>query len=90
MEGILAWIIAAFLPLPPNPSFDTIPSEGMPDVAVDIEKALGPIDQARYENARWWRIINRIMSVVGVVAIGAVVSSWFLGFEGTKMGLIAD
>ena len=42
----------------------------------DLEKTLGPIDQARYENARWWRNINRIMSVVGVGIIVAIVSAY--------------
>lgn len=45
-----------------------------PNAAHDIEKALGPIDQARYENARWWRNINRFLSVIGGGIIIAIVS----------------
>ena len=40
----------------------------------DIEKALDPIDIARYENARWWRNVNRTMSVIGLLIIAAIVS----------------
>ena len=43
-------------------------------VVEDLEKRLGPIDEARYENARWWRNINRILSLVGIVIVVAVVS----------------
>lgn len=58
------------MPLPPKPR--TPPSS--PGFEHDLEKTLGPVDQARYENARWWRNINRIMSVVGVGVIVAIVS----------------
>ena len=70
----LAWILASFLPLPPAPSLTPINSPAVPNVAHDIEKALGPIDQARYENARWWRNINRFLSIIGVLIIIAIVS----------------
>lgn len=40
----------------------------------DLEKTIISIDEARYENARWWRNINRIMSVLGLLVIGAIVS----------------
>lgn len=65
-----AWIIAAFLPLPPLPR--TPPPS--PLFERDLEKTLGPADQARHENARWWRNVNRLMSVVGFGVIIAIVS----------------
>ncbi|MCJ1472895.1 hypothetical protein MMC13_001544 [Lambiella insularis] len=68
-----AWIIAAFLPLPPKPRLTPPASPTEPNLAHDIEKALGPLDQARYENARYWRIMNRIMSVVGILIIIAII-----------------
>lgn len=40
----------------------------------DVEKQLGVVDEARYENARWWRNINRIMSGFGVLIIVAVIA----------------
>lgn len=39
----------------------------------DLEKQLGAVDEARYENARWWRNINRVMSGFGVLIIVAIV-----------------
>jgi len=30
--------------------------------------------ERRYENAQWWRRVNRIMSVVGVMIIGAAIA----------------
>ncbi|MCJ1313664.1 hypothetical protein MMC25_007343 [Agyrium rufum] len=43
-------------------------------VGGDLEKQVGPTDLARYENARWWRTLNRIMSAVGVIVIALVVA----------------
>jgi hypothetical protein len=67
-------MIAAFLPLPPYPDFmfDTRTSrldyEGM------IARDAASIEKGRYERARWWRNVNRVMSVVGLLIIGAIVS----------------
>ena len=71
------WFIASFLPLPPRPDIRSVKGKDNPmrtQVVEDLEKQLGPIDEARYENARWWRNINRIMSLVGIVIVVAVVS----------------
>jgi len=72
------WFIASFLPLPPRPETSSVKGKNNPNrtpLAEDLEKQLGPVDEARYENARWWRNINRIMSLVGIVIVVAVVSS---------------
>ncbi|MCJ1286545.1 hypothetical protein MMC26_005891 [Xylographa opegraphella] len=68
-----AWMIAAFLPLPRPPQATPPASPNGPNIAHDIEKALGPFDQARYENARYWRIMNRFMSVIGILIIVAII-----------------
>lgn len=73
----ISWFIASFLPLPRRPSAPAAKGKNAPrqaQIAEDLEKQLGPTDEARYENARWWRNINRIMSIVGVLIIVAVVS----------------
>ena len=45
----------------------------------DLEKqAIAPVQEARYENARWWRNINRLMAFVGMIILVCVVSSIFL------------
>ena len=41
----------------------------------DLEKGLDPVDERRYENARWWRSLNRLMSIVGMLIIAAIVRS---------------
>ncbi len=45
------------------------------EIERDLEKALGVSGEARYENARWWRNLNRAMSVLGVVILAAIVSA---------------
>ncbi|KAL2020265.1 hypothetical protein VTK56DRAFT_8589 [Thermocarpiscus australiensis] len=68
----LAWIIAALLPLPRRPQMieDNSPSRWHHQYLVD---------EARYESARWWRNLNRLMSVVGLLIIGAVVALAVVG-----------
>ena len=80
----IAWWIASFLPLPEKPDFAETPPGSPPEVERqrrqsqvarrDLEKELGPTDLMRYENARWWRNLNRVMSVVGGVIIALVVA----------------
>ena len=75
-----AWFIASFLPLPPEPDFGSAKGKKVQrqtQILLDLEKQLGPTDLARYENARWWRNINRIMCFVGVTVIIIIVSSPF-------------
>ncbi len=49
-------------------------------IAQDLENRLAPMDEAQYENARWWRNLNRLMMIVGVFIIAAIVSqSWING-----------
>lgn len=72
------WFIASFLPLPTRPDISSVKGKNNPNrthLAEDLEKHLDPIDEARYENTRWWRNINRIMSPIGIVIVVAVVSS---------------
>lgn len=61
----LCWIIAAFLPLPNSqhkPGIDSSNLEaGLPEIEV------------RYENARWWRRINRVLSAVGLAIFGVII-----------------
>lgn len=43
------------------------------DPSHDLEKRLAMVDDARYENARWWRHLNRLMSILGVLIVVAIV-----------------
>ena len=46
-------------------------------LAENFARQCDPIDEARYENARWWRNLNRVMSVIGALLIAAIVSFFF-------------
>ncbi|PQE11914.1 serine-rich protein [Rutstroemia sp. NJR-2017a BVV2] len=80
-----AWMIAAFLPLPRMPTLEmreqqnsapqfdanaNSSSTGLTDYA----REFGPLDEARFESAKWWRMLNRWMSIVGLLIIAAIVS----------------
>ena len=72
-----AWFIAALLPLPPRPVIISAKGKDVTrqtQMLEDLEKQLGVVDEARYENARWWRNINRIMSGFGVLIIVAIIA----------------
>ncbi|KAF8539767.1 hypothetical protein BDD12DRAFT_77101 [Trichophaea hybrida] len=72
----LFWFIAAVLPLPQElPSWHgNLEAQGwnfaVPKKARQAEIAY----ERRYENARWWRRVNRIMSAIGVMIIGAAIA----------------
>ncbi|KAF2734146.1 hypothetical protein EJ04DRAFT_564435 [Polyplosphaeria fusca] len=69
----LAWIIASFLPLPPDP--DTINSTpSQMDLEQQFTEQLGPPDDRSYQKAVWWRNLNRIMSGIGTLLIGVIVN----------------
>ena len=44
----------------------------------DLEKQAVPLQEASYENARWWRNINRMMAFVGIIVLVCVVGAIFL------------
>jgi hypothetical protein len=95
---VLAWMIAALLPLPPNPVLDmrerdhsTSNLDSSNDVSNDYAHQFRPMDEARYESSKWWRALNRWMSFVGILILTAVVSTCaiydFLDFELTPCRL---
>jgi len=80
-----AWMIAALLPLPPRPirnmserdnSRSNLDSshdrENQHETTNDYTRQFGPMDEARYESAKWWRRLNRYMSFVGVLVLAAI------------------
>ena len=72
-----AWFIAAFLPLPLKLAIANAKGKEVSrqiQVLEDLEQQLGTVDEARYENARWWRNVNRVMSGFGVLIIVAVIA----------------
>lgn len=79
----LAWMVAAVLPLPANPEAYSLEAGDYPNQygsthpAFRYEKYV--FDETKYESARWWRNLNRVMSVIGLLIIGAVVALAIIG-----------
>ncbi|KAK0621303.1 hypothetical protein B0T17DRAFT_508667 [Bombardia bombarda] len=83
-----AWMIAAFLPLPPNPNRDMIErGDHSEDQFGRFQRQPFPqprvIDETRYASVRWWRNLNRVMSVVGLLIVGAIIA---LAVVGVRQG----
>ncbi|KAI9893109.1 MAG: hypothetical protein M1814_000656 [Vezdaea aestivalis] len=78
----VAWWIGSFLPLPPKPwADDDDDGEKAGGVRArrsrfesSLAKHCDPVDESRYENARWWRNVNRVMSIVGLLLAGAIIA----------------
>ncbi|KAF2084676.1 hypothetical protein K490DRAFT_68435 [Saccharata proteae CBS 121410] len=86
----LSWVVAAFLPIPPRPVFyvptrdgnekevaQGVAATGGLHEAVDVEQAiterLEPL-MRDHLRARWWRNLNRVMSLVGLIIVAVVVA----------------
>jgi len=78
-----AWMVAALLPLPPNPELEMAELEKGKNKYSSTHPAFRQqqyvFDETRYESARWWRNLNRFMSVIGLLIIGAVVALAVIG-----------
>jgi len=68
------------LPLPQDPSRPEM-LESRELNRPEIKYKTRIVDETRYESARWWRNLNRVMSVVGLLIIGAVVALVVVGFQ---------
>ena len=77
----LSWFVAAFLPLPRKPNLSSEYVQRIPALNLEAQQQQKQdiADDVRYENARWWRILNRFMCAVGVVFIGVVITLAVLG-----------
>ncbi|GAP86487.1 putative serine-rich protein [Rosellinia necatrix] len=84
-----AWMIAAVLPLPRNPEFDIpeLKKSTAPFQAPDesgpgpLQRRATPTNDMRYHSARWWRNVNRCMSIVGLLILGAVAALIVVGIR---------
>jgi hypothetical protein len=81
----LMWMVGALLPLPARPLSleeltrrmaatgpENLESALMKHEAGDAERRWR--EERAYLKGHWWQMLNRVMSVVGVLVIGAVVS----------------
>ncbi|KAI1334189.1 hypothetical protein F5Y15DRAFT_429653 [Xylariaceae sp. FL0016] len=84
-----AWMIAAFLPIPPNPTLEMeergesttqfrIPEESEPE---RLTPRVCDVDEKSFQSARWWRNLNRFMSIVGLLILGAVAALVVIGLR---------
>jgi hypothetical protein len=78
-------MVAAFLPLPVKPVSSMVeqPMKNESKCHVDLTSE-PPLDfrtseETRYRSARWWRNLNRVMSVVGLLIIGAIIALIVIG-----------
>jgi hypothetical protein len=67
-------MIASFLPLPPDPEMSELPTASQIDLERQFARDLGPIEDKTYQKAHWWRNLNRIMSGLGTLLVGVIVS----------------
>jgi hypothetical protein len=67
-------MIAAFLPLPMNPELSKKATPSQVDVERAFARQVGHLDEKRYHKALWWRNLNRVMSAVGILLVGVIVS----------------
>ncbi|KAI1384491.1 uncharacterized protein F4822DRAFT_365353 [Hypoxylon trugodes] len=79
-----AWMVAAFLPLPPKPMLamderDQSTTEFQASEHGEPPRRHVLIDDSRYQSARWWRNINRFMAVAGLLILGAVAALIVIG-----------
>ena len=75
-ERLTAWMIASFLPLPPDPEkmHEPTPTPSQADLERQLARDVGPVDDRSFQKAIWWRNLNRIMAAVGTLLIGVIVS----------------
>lgn len=73
-------MVAAFLPLPPKPQVEMV--ENHSTSHLDLQhQPVGTIDEIRYNSARWWRNLNRVMSIIGLLVLGAVIALIVVGLK---------
>ncbi|CAK7232151.1 hypothetical protein SBRCBS47491_008172 [Sporothrix bragantina] len=75
-----AWMVAAFLPLPLDPQRAMEKrAEGEYGVPTALKRRIAQYDEMRYQSARWWRTLNRVMAVFGLFILGAVAALVVVG-----------
>lgn len=76
-------MLAAFLPLPPKSPLDMVEyhTTSHLDLNHDPSRVVLTLDEVRYNSARWWRNLNRGMSIFGLILIGAAIALIVLGVK---------
>lgn len=76
-------MVAAFLPLPLKPQTEMIEQHDARNTTSGPSPSPNyvTIEEVRYNSARWWRNLNRGMSVFGLLLIGAAVALIVVGVK---------
>lgn len=78
------WIIAATIPIHTRPLIDDL-EEGHPTSNEDLRQTRDNkaqlMNDDMYRSAIWWRNVNRGMSVIGLLVLGAVIALIVVGIK---------
>jgi hypothetical protein len=66
---IIPWFVGSFLRLPSRPESGDLEKRMSSDVEARMRRNVAVVDELRWENAAWWRNLNRAMCIVGIVVI---------------------
>lgn len=66
---IISWFVGSFLRLPSRPESTDLEKRGSSDAEARMRRNVAVVDELRWENAAWWRSLNRFMCIVGVAVI---------------------
>jgi hypothetical protein len=81
----VAWFVASFLPLPICIGTE-LKDKDYSTSHLDLEQGASiqgktEMSASRYDRAKWWRNLNRYMSIIGVFVIGAVLALTITGAQ---------
>lgn len=76
-------MVAAFLPLPLRPQIEMTEDRNAGNLTSGpkSQRIFTTLEEARYNSARWWRNLNRGMSVFGLLLLGAAIALIVVGVE---------
>jgi len=79
----MAWWVAAFLPLPQRPSTEpalsATNSRGDDPPPASANPSEISLLETRWQKARWWRRVNRVLGVFGLVLVGTIIALAVIG-----------
>lgn len=82
----MAWWVAAFLPLPQRPDPENAPATTTPRASGLPPSSANPsefsLQEKRWQKAQWWRRVNRILGVFGLVLVGTIIALAVIGTRG--------
>ena len=79
--SIVPWFIGSFLPLPDRPESSDLEKRMSSDLEGRTRRGVAVVNELRWENAAWWRNVNRFMGIVGIVVIILIAVLTVVGSE---------